>query len=183
MAALSNFAALALGTVCLTDAARGQVANPALEGDWYVSDTTDNNTGEREVYAFTSFFGRANGEYVTLKMRCSKGAPIVSVEWTDVSFPDQAVLSIGAVTAPDAEPAEEPYMFTRSDDAVERGLFATPAISLKIIGALGSSTSATIAAHLSPSTRIIQMPVAGTQRAWSRVARHCPVKSMPRPPQ
>ena len=152
------------------------------EGDWYVSDQTDNNTGEREVYARQFYLRKEDPNYVTLTMRCSKGKPTLFVEWADLDFPDQTVLTIGPVASPDSEPADEQYVFGRSSDVMERGLEASPGTSAKIVSAIGRANYLTVTAHLASGTRIVGIKVNGTQGAWSRVSRHCPVQIMQRPP-
>ena len=163
-------------------AAQAQPADRTYEGDWYVSDDTDNNTGERKVYAFQTYLKRGDPDYVTLTMRCSNGKPRFFVEWEDLAFPDQAVLTIGPVANSDSEPAEERYVFEKSEDVIERGLHASPETSAKIVSAIGQAKYAIITAHLASGKRTVGMDVDGTQRAWSRVSRHCPVRIMPRPP-
>lgn len=157
-------------------------ADRTYEGNWYVSDDTDNNTGERKVYAFQTYLKRDDPAYVTLTMRCSNGKPTFFVEWQDLAFPDQAVLTIGPVANPNSEPAEERYVFEKSADPVERGLRASPDTSARIVSAMGQAKYATVTAHLASGTRTVGMEIEGTQRAWSRVSRHCPVRLMPRPP-
>jgi hypothetical protein len=157
-------------------------ADRSHEGDWYVSDTTDNNTGEREVYAFQTYLKRGDPTYVTLTMRCSSGKPTFFVDWQDVSFPDQAVLTIGPVASPDSEPAEQQYVFQKSDDPIERGMRASPETSAKIIAAIGEAKYAIITAHLSFGSPTVGIDVSGTQGAWNRVLRHCPIQKVQRPP-
>src|SRR5690242_16449540 len=93
---------------------QAQPFDRAHEGDWYVSDDTDNNTGERKVYAFQMYLKRNDPDYLTLTLRCSNGKPAFFVEWQDLPFPDQAVLTIGPVATPDSEPLEERYVFEKS---------------------------------------------------------------------
>lgn len=155
-------------------------SDPSYERDWFVSDMTDNNTGERAVWAFQTH--SKDKIYVSLTMRCSSGKPTFFVEWDDVTFPDETVLSIGPSSSLDSAAAEQPYVFEKSEDLNERGLRATPEISAKIIAAIGQSKYAAITAHLSAGTRTVGMEVDGTQEAWSRVLRHCPVQIIPRPP-
>jgi hypothetical protein len=152
------------------------------EGNWYVSDTTDNNTGEREVYAFQMHLERDDPDFVTLRMRCSKGQPTFFVEWEHLPFPDQTVLTLGPVANPDSEPTEQQYVFQKSEDPVENGLRASPETSAKIVAAMGQAKYLTVTAYLESGIRTVGMDVDGTQRAWSRVSRHCPVQTMPRPP-
>jgi hypothetical protein len=154
----------------------------AYEGDWYVSDDTDNNTGERKVYAFQLYLKKNDPNYVTLTMRCSSGKPTLFVEWEHLAFPDQVVLTIGPVANSDSEPKEQQYVFEKSEDPIERGLRASPETSETIVSAIGEAKYATVTAHLAPGTRTIGIDVDGTQRAWSRVSRHCPVRIMTRPP-
>jgi hypothetical protein len=162
--------------------AQAQPASRTFEADWYISDQTDNNTGEREVYAFQTYLKKNDPNFVTLTMRCSKGKPTFFVEWHDLAFPDQTVLTLGPVANPDAEPAEERYVFEKSEETLERGLRASPDTSAKIVAAIGLAKYSTVTAHLASGTRTVGVDVDGTQRAWSRVSRHCPVRIMPRPP-
>lgn len=153
------------------------------EGDWFVADTTNNNTGEREVYAFQVHLEAGDPEYVTLRMRCSKGKPTFFVEWDKLQFPDQAVISIQPITKAGLKSPEYQYVFQRSDDVVESGLRASPETSAKIIADLGASTVANVTSHLPDGIRIVGFEVNGTAQAWSRVVRHCPATIMPIPPK
>ncbi|WP_454278059.1 hypothetical protein [Sphingomonas sp. Marseille-Q8236] len=160
-----------------------QVPDRKYEGDWYVSDTTDNNTGEREVYAFQTHIEK-DDPYVTLSMRCVSGKPEFVVEWEDVEFPSTTALTIGPVRDADAEPVEKPYVFVKADpkDVLQRGLHAAPETSRSIIAALGPSKYATFTAHVPSRSMTVGIKVNGTQQAWARVIRHCPVKTLQRPP-
>lgn len=160
-----------------------QIPDRKYEGDWYISDTTDNNTGEREVYAFQLHIAK-DDPHVTLSMRCVAGKPEFVVEWGDVEFPSTTVLTIGPVHDPDAEPLEKPYVFVQADqsDVLQRGLHASPETSQTIIAAIGSSKYATFTAHVPSRSMTVGIKVNGTQQAWTRVIRHCPVKTLPRPP-
>lgn len=152
------------------------------EGKWYVSDQTDNNTGEREVYAFQIHLKQDDPDYVTLTMRCTAGEPAFFVDWDNLSFPDQAVLTIGPVPGADSEPIEARYLFEKSSEVTEPGLRASPETSANIISAIGQANYLTITAHLTSGSRTVGIEIAGTQGAWNRVSRHCPVRLMPRPP-
>ena len=160
------------------------IASPdrTYEGNWYVSDETDNNTGAREVYAFQLHVKADDPDFVTLTLRCSKGKPTFFVDWDKLTFPDQTVLTIGPVANSDSEPIEQQYVFEKSEDAIERGLRASPEISSRIVSAIGQAKYLTITAHLESGTRTVGMDVDGTERAWNRVSRHCPIALMPRPP-
>lgn len=152
----------------------------AVEGDWYVSDTTDNNTGEREVYAFAQLIDET--DFVTFRMRCSAGKPTVAIEWSDRTFPDKVAVTIGAGQTADSDPVEKSYIFANSRDPIERGLIATPSTSIDIVRDLGASKYAAIAVHVASSPKVVVVSTEGTQRAWDRVVRHCPVQTLPRPP-
>jgi len=171
-----------LATIAALVLAQAQPASRANEGDWYVSDSTDNNTGEREVYAFRLHLKQGDPNDVTLTMRCSKGKPTFFIEWDDIPFPDQTVLTIGPVATPDSEPAEEKYLFEKSADILERGLRASPETSAKIVSAIGQAKYVVITAYLASGNRTVGIDVTGAQRAWSRVVRHCPIQIMPQPP-
>ncbi|MET3472081.1 hypothetical protein ABIC78_002616 [Novosphingobium sp. 1529] len=163
-------------------AALAQPADTTYEGKWFVSDDTDNNTGERKVYAFRVYLKPSDPDYVTLTMRCTNGKPTFFVDWDGFAFPDETVLTIGPVNDPDAEPNEKSYVFEKSTEISESGLRASPEISASIIAALGKAKYATVTAHLASGSRTVGVEIDGTQRAWDRVSRHCPVQIMPRPP-
>jgi hypothetical protein len=182
----SREALLIIGIIAavLAQAAPADRADRTYEGDWYVSDDTDNNTGERNVYAFHTYLKQDDPEFVTLTMRCTEGKPTFFVDWDKGEFLDQTVLTIGPVAHPDAEPAEDQYVFGKFKDelTIDRGLRASPATSAKIITAIGQAKYMTLTAHLASGARSVGVDVDGTQRAWSRVSRHCPVRKMQRPP-
>lgn len=150
------------------------------EGDWFVSDSTNNNTGEREVYAFQSYIKTDN--YVTLKMLCSRGKPTFFVEWDGQEFPDQVVLSIGPRPSMAVAPREQQYVFAKSDDVIERGLRASPETSTQIVAAITGAKFTTVTAHLASGRRTVDMDIEGAAGAWRRVSRHCPVAIVPVPP-
>jgi hypothetical protein len=161
--------------------AAAQPIDRTFEGEWYISDVTDNNTGEREVYAFQTFIDRS--DYMSLRLICLEGKPTFFVEWDKLAFPSQTVLTIGPVASPDSEPYEKSYVFRKSnEDLTLRGLQATPEVSQSIISAIGDAKYVTVTAHLSSGNRTVGIEVDGTQRAWSRVSRHCPVQILPQPP-
>jgi hypothetical protein len=161
--------------------ATAQPIDRTYEGQWYVSDSTDNNTGEREVYAFQTYIDRT--DYMSLRLICYEGQPIFFVEWDKIAFPSQTVLTIGPVATPDSEPDEKSYVFRKSnEDSILRGLQASPEVSQSIISAIGDAKYLTVTAHLSSGSRTVGIEVDGTQRAWSRVSRHCPIQILPQPP-
>lgn len=173
---------ISLFALAAAAATQAQPPDRTYEGNWYVSDTTNNNTGEREVYAFQLHLKRDDPDYVTLTMRCSKGRPTFFVEWEGLAFPDQAVLTLGPVATPDSYPAEQQYVFEKSEDVIERGLRASPETSAKIVAAIGTAKYMIVTAHRESGAKSVGMDVDGTQRAWSRVSRHCPLQVMPRLP-
>jgi hypothetical protein len=177
-----GLALLAIEGLVLGTAGMAAPADRGSEGDWGISDDTDNNSGERKVYAFQMYFPRDQRGYVTLTMRCSAGKPTFFVRWTELDFPDQTVVTISPILADGSNPAEERYVFEKSEDPIEDGLRASPETSSKIVAALGQATSAEFTAHLSSGRRTAVIDVAGTPGAWSRVSRHCPVRKMPMPP-
>lgn len=156
--------------------AHAEPADRKYEGVWYISDSTDNNTGEREVYAFQTYI-KAD-DFVGLKMRCSAGKPTFFVEWEDRDFPDQTVLTIAST---DIGAAEQQYVFEKSTDTIERGLRASTETSAKIVTALAQAKYASFTAHLATGSRLVVIEVDGTQRAWARVSRHCPIRKQPLP--
>lgn len=152
------------------------------EGDWYVSDTTDNNTGEREVYGFVLHLKSGDPDFVTLKLRCSKGEPSLFIEWGDVVFPDQVVISVTNSAEHTPDEITKKFVFEKSDEVLEPGIKADTKSTSEIISLIGNSAFATFTAHLPYSSRRVAMDVIGSEGAWSRVQRHCPVRKMPLPP-
>jgi hypothetical protein len=152
------------------------------EGEWYFSDTTDNNTGERQVYAMVLHVASGDPDFVQVYMRCSAGKPTFWIDWSNLDFPDQAVVSVFAEGGPKGEPADQSYVFEKSTDPVESGLRASPETSARIVAAIATSSLVTISAHLAPGPRSVVINVDGAQRAWDRVSRHCPVQKLPVPP-
>ena len=153
------------------------------EGNWYISDTTDNITGEREVEAFQIHLKKDDPNYVTIKMRCSNSQPTFSIEWDNLSFPDQTVLSISPIMSDGTNPKSERYIFEKSEDSLARGLRASPDTSANIVSILGNAKHIYLVAHLSLGSQGVEIDVNGTLGAWRRVSRNCPVKVMPLPPR
>jgi hypothetical protein len=154
---------------------------PQYEGAWYVADDTDNNTGERQVYAFLQRF--VKDEYVTLRMRCTDGKPMFLVEWADQTFPDQTVVTLGTSADEYSEPTNRQYVFEQSKDAVDPWLRASPETTAKIVADIGEAEFVSVTAYQTSGKRTVGMDTAGTQQAWARVSRHCPVRKMARPPK
>jgi hypothetical protein len=153
------------------------------EGDWYVSDTTDNVTGEREVEAFQMQFKGDESSFVTIKMRCLSGKPTISVEWDNLSFPDQTVLSISPILSDGTNPKSERYIFEKPSDDIFRGLRASPDASANIVTTIGDAKQINLVAHLSTGSKGVEIDVNGTRGAWGRVSRNCPIRIMPLPAQ
>lgn len=172
-----------IGLALLAAAVAAEPNSRTYEGDWYVSDTTDNNTGDREVYAFKVRLKSNDPDYVTLTMKCSNGQPAFLVEWEGKDFPDQAVLTIGPVQSSDDEPNEEQYVFEKMPrGSADRGLKASPSVSRQIVAAIGNAPYMVLTAHLPGRSPMVGIETKGTQGAWARVIRHCPVQKMAVPP-
>jgi hypothetical protein len=178
----SSRALLGSGGLILATAGMAAPTDRKQEGDWYIADNTDNNTGQREVYASQMYFPSDQHWYVTLTMRCSGGKPTFFIDWTEIAFPDQTVVTISPILADGSNPAEERYVFEKTEDPIEHGLRASPETSSKIVAALGQAISAEFTAHLSSGRKTAVIDVAGMPGAWSRVSRHCPFRTMPVPP-
>jgi hypothetical protein len=174
---LATLIAVVITTAAGTNV-QAETPSRTYEGVWYVSDSTDNNTGEREVEAFQSYI---EDQYVTLRMRCTNGKPTFFVEWEDQVFPDQAVLSIASAMTAEVGAGERPYVFEKSTDVVQRGLRASAETSAKIVADLGQAKYASITAHLASGSRTVGIEINGTQGAWRRVSRHCPIQTLPQP--
>lgn len=183
---LKAICALALAATSVGAAQERTVAQDredrSREGAWTISDTTDNNTGEREVYALNIHLGDRN-EFIVFRMRCSEGEPVLYLDWKDVRFPSQTVISIAPIVDPDAEPVEESYVFGESDRSYEDDLRASPRVSAQIMEAIGGAEYVIFTAFASPQTPIVGVDFAGAQAAWERVSRHCPIRTWPVPPE
>lgn len=152
------------------------------EGDWYVIDATNNNTGEREVYAFLLHRRQNEPDQVTLTMRCTEGKPIVYIEWEGVDFPERTLIAVSPARTADSRVEGAQYAFEMPGKVTEPGLRASPETSARIIAALGDVKHAIFTARPAAGSRTVKVDIAGTPGAWSRVSRHCPVRLMPRPP-
>lgn len=152
------------------------------EGDWYVGDTTDNNTGVRKVDALNTHV--EDSEFVMVSMICRAGSPRVIIQWENATFADQAVFTIQPSRSPNDSGAGIDYVFQKitAEDHTKGGMEASREVSAQIIAGLGSTPKATIVAHLPYMNRSILLNVQGTSQAWARVARHCPEKTGPLPP-
>jgi hypothetical protein len=153
------------------------------EGDWYISDTKYNITGEREVEAFQLHLKQDDPNYVTIRMRCSNSKPMVFIEWDNLSFPDQTVLSISPILSDGTNPKSDKYIFEKSEGVIDRGLRASPDSSANLVSMIGSTKQINLTAHLSVGSKSVNIDVNGTLGAWGRVSRNCPVKLLPLPPQ
>jgi len=174
--------ALMVAVTAAIAAANAQVkpANPDFERDWFVSDTTNNNTGERQVSAFQTEIG---ADFVSLRITCSSGKPTFFVEWDEQTFPDQTVVTFGPSADADSDPVDQQFVFAKATDVVERGLRASPETTAKIIAAIGEAGYVRVTAYPTSGVRSVGMEINGTQQAWARVSRHCPVRKMAMPPK
>lgn len=153
---------------------------PAWEGAWYVVDSTDNNTGDRDVSAFQSYI--TGLDYVSLRMQCSDGKPTLAVEWSDQKFPDQTVVTFGASADADSDPTDRQYVFEQQKGAIDRWLRPPAETAAKIVAAIGDAGYVTVTAYPTSGKRSVGMDITGMPQAWARVSRHCPVRKMARPP-
>jgi len=174
--------ALMVAVIASIAAADAQVkaTDPDFERDWFVIDSTNNNTGEREVSAFQTEIGV---DFVTLRMTCSSGKPTFFVEWDDQTFPDQTVVTFGPSADADSDSVDHQFVFAKATDVVERGLRASPETTAKIVAAIGEAGYVRVTAYPTSGVRSVGMGINGTQEAWARVSRHCPVRKMATPPK
>lgn len=168
-----------IGMLLVALALQTPAVDRSKEGDWHVVDSTDNNTGEREVSAMQLFIDRRN--FVRLSMICKDGRPAFAVDWDDLPFPDHAVLTIDPLVDDEPSPAQR-YVFEKSKGIADSEMLAAPQVSDQIIRAIGRASSISITAHLTTGDRMVMIDTEGTAGAWARVNRHCPVRIMPLPP-
>lgn len=169
-------------TLLFAALAQPQITERRYEGDWFISDTTDNISGEREVYAMRSFVKAGGTDFVSLHIRCDEGKPIFYIDWSDMVFPDQAVVTVSATVSPDDEAPDERFIFEKSTDLVNAGLRASSGTTQALIKAIGIARYAAFTVHLPSGSRTVGIDVGGTLGAWKRVSSHCPVQKMPLPP-
>lgn len=151
-----------------------------FEGDWIVTDVTDNNTGEREVDASVMYYERGRSDLVHLRMKCVEGSPTMFLDWFDLELPDQAVVTFHAIDGAETEPAQ--FVMQKSTDAIDRGLRASPEVSSQIVSLFGDASFTYVTLHLQYRNRSFRVGIEGAQDAWARVVRHCPVRTYPLPP-
>lgn len=169
-----------LATAALASSPIAQVDREKA-GDWSMWDRTDNNVGKREVSAMNIFL--EGKEYVHFTMVCDDGHPVFVVDWENVQFPDQAVLTIGPIAKMNSDETDDrQYIFEKSTAYPTRGLRASVATSQSIIDAIGDAPFTVFTAHVPGQIHSAGIKTAGTKTAWDRVKRHCPATSMPMPP-
>jgi hypothetical protein len=138
----------------------------SVEGDWLMIDSTDNNTGEREVYALHHEFFKDEQGFLTLMLRCFQGRPTFFVDWTERDFPDQTVLTFSPIPGDRSNPADGQFVFEKSTDPVDRGLRASTETSAQIISSIGKAPAVAITAHF-PSKSRTRRVAAGEQLPWT----------------
>lgn len=130
---------LAASAAILSTVGRADPSDRGKEGNWFVYEKTDNNTGERKVHASLAYVERFDADVVFVKMDCIRGEPLIQIDWYDKKAPQQAVVSIGAVQNPDDERAEKSYVFRKIDGLLGMGLMAAAEVSKEIIAHVGQS--------------------------------------------
>lgn len=150
------------------------------EGDWYVSDDTNNNTGERKVYAFSSNLGEEHKNTVFMQLKCIDSVPIVELEWWDLKLPKRTVVTFGVGYR--TEPTDHSFIFEKSPVSYEKELRASQEDSEKIIKTVGDTEFLILTVETVSGEKWARIPASGIRGAWERVVRHCPVRKYPLPP-
>lgn len=174
---------LLLAAILVPSMAGAQVehADRSKEGNWSIMDQTDNNTGDREVWAMLTHYEPPDRDFVNLFIKCTDGRPTLSFSWHEATFPDQAVVSIGSIADSDAQLEDTQFVFAKVKDTVLGDYRATPKVSAEIVAAIGTADYTSIIVH-GYGEKMIGANVSGLPGAWRRVLRHCPVKKLPLPP-
>lgn len=135
-------------------------------GDWTVSDTTDNDTGERQVDALALAEERPG--IVFLKMQCVGRRPLVLIDWYDLP---EAKLMVFEVQ-PANNPAQSTAFTTEKlVDDIHRGLeVRNPDVFVKIAE---QAQSIRLVAHTSYASKVVTFGTKGTAATWKRVVEHC----------
>lgn len=152
-----------------------------MEGVWTISDTTDNNSGEREVWAMRVH--AEDRDYISIYLQCSGDLPTLTIDWDGMPLPDQAVFSVAPIADSDAASIPIDFVLKKESQSLAfRGYAGSPTKSAEIVKLIGDADDVTITAHTIDGARSALIEVRGLRQAWSRVARHCPVSILPVPP-
>lgn len=133
--------------------------------DFTISDTTDNETRIRTVYALqldVDEIKRLN----FMKLECVDHRPSVIFEFYDFAAPAWAVIALGG-----GDSADTPFIFYRNPDRSSELVLYGDANAL--VGQLGEDSVRRFIAYSSHGTREASFGMTGLTKAWQRVFSAC----------
>ena len=133
--------------------------------DFTISDTTDNETGIRTVYALQLDVDEAK-RLNFMKLECVDHRPSVIFEFYDYTAPEWAVVVLGG-----GDSADTPFIFHRNPDrSSELVLYGEANV---LVGQLGEDSIRRFIAYASHGTREASFGMTGLAKAWQRVSATC----------
>lgn len=133
--------------------------------DFTISDTTDNETGIRTVYAVQLDVDEMK-RMSFMKLECVGRRPSVIFEFYDFTAPEWSVVALGG-----GDSADTPYIFHHNPD--RRGELQLYGDANALIGQLGEDSIRRFTAYASNETREASFGMTGLRKAWQRVSAAC----------
>jgi len=136
----------------------------ALAAPFSVSDTTDNDTGQRTVWALQ--IDQDLDRLSFLHLKCIDRKPTVELELYGFNAPDWAVVTLGGGDA-----ADTPFIFERVPDRRDELRFHGDARIL--VNQLQEDSIRQFTVHSPLGNRSASFDMDGLTRAWQRVVAAC----------
>ena len=137
----------------------------APSSDFSISDTTDNETGIRTVYALQADVDEAK-RLSMLKFECFEHRPSVTFEFYDFPTPEWAVILLGG-----GDSADLPFVVQRvADRRFELRLHGDPQV---LINELGEDSVRRFVVYGATGSRDVSFEMSGLHKAWQRVTSIC----------
>lgn len=133
--------------------------------DFTISDTTDNDTGVRTVFAVNLDIDELK-RMSFMKLQCVDRRPSVIFEFYDFATPNWAVVALGGGDA-----ADTPFIFYENPDRSGELMLYGDAKAL--IGQIGEGSVRRFIAYGSHGTREATFGMSGLTKAWQRVSAAC----------
>lgn len=128
-----------------------------------VSDTTDNNTGEREVYALQIAKDRESLGFIYL--RCDAGTPRFMLELYEAPKTEWVIVTTDGT-------GDDPLNFRMSTDIYRNLVFQGDSAGL--VEKLQGVRSVSLTAHYQFRKLTYNFDTDGIASSWERVVKHCP---------
>jgi hypothetical protein len=133
--------------------------------DFTISDTTDNETGIRTVYAVQLDVDEIK-RMSFMKLECVDHRPSVIFEFYDFTAPEWAVVALGG-----GDSSDTPFIFHRNPDRDSELVLYGEANDL--IGRLSEGSVRRFIAYASHGTREASFGMTGLAGTWQRVSAAC----------